>query len=400
MRRKLLAATIAAMIAAPLSAQDDPGFDRRWQSMLAGGYEPLTIPTDWYDPVAQVKGAETRVATTPVADSGIAPTALEAAASWAEDQNSTALLVARNGQLVFERYWQGSRRDTRFNPQSMSKTVLAMLVGIAIDKRHIRSVDDPLERYITEWKGEPRGQITLRQMLWMSSGLEQGDAGFGYKVSPENPIVRHSLGSDFTRLLLSLKPVGEPGQKFDYNNQVNQLIGLALERATRRDYESLLSEWLWKPLGLRDAAMPLDREGGLVLTSCCILSRPVDWLRIGELFVSGGRYQGKQIVPEAWLEEMLQPSPSYPGYGYQVWVGNQTVGGERPPGVPLVPWQSEGFAAPEVIMFHGHGGQRVYVLPDKQLVIVRAARQWPAAWDDALLPNVIWRGTAERGDAE
>ncbi|MEM8726253.1 MAG: serine hydrolase [Pseudomonadota bacterium] len=402
MRSKLLALAFVALFANPLAAQDDPEFERRWESLAAGGYEPLTIPTDWYDPVAEVPGAHTPVETMPIEKSGIAPTALEAAAGWAKSQNSIALLIARNGKLVFERYWQGTGRDTRFNPQSMSKTVLAMLVGIAIERGEIGSVDDPIGRYITEWEGEPRGDITLKQMLWMATGLEQGDDGYGYQVTPDNPIVRHSLSSDFTKLLLSLNPVGEPGVTFDYNNQVNQLLGMVIERASGQDYATVLSKRIWQPLGLRDAAIPLDREGGFALTSCCILSRPVDWLRLGELFLTGGRYNGQQILPEAWLAEMLEPSPGYRGYGYQVWVHDQQIGGERPPRVPLVPWQSEPFAAERVVIFHGHGGQRVYAMPDKGLVIVRAARNWPDAWDDALLPNVIWRGTAtsSRGSGE
>lgn len=400
MRIDRAALLLAAMATAPVAAQDDPQFERRWQSLAAGGYEPLTIPVDWYDPVADVEGAQRPTAMTDPARAGLSPTALAAASAWAEAQNSTALLVARGGKLAFEKYWQGTGRDTRFNPQSMSKTVLAMMVGIAIDKQVIASVDDSIGRYVTEWQGEPRGEITLRQMLWMSSGLEQGDDGYGYQVTPENPIVRHSLGSDYKRLLLSLDPVGAPGETFDYNNQVNQLLGLALERASGDDYEQLLSRWLWQPLGLADAAMPLDREGGMVMTSCCILSRPADWLRLGELFITGGRHDGAQIVPEEWIAQMLEPSPAYSGYGYQVWVHDQQVGGERPPRVPLVPWQSEPFAAPQVVIFHGHGGQRVYVMPDKALVIVRAARDWPEAWDDAVLPNVVWRGASASGDSE
>lgn len=390
--RPSLLALLAAVLAAPLAADDDPLFERRWESLVAGGYEPLTIPVDWYDPVAEVEGAPTPVASTTPSEAGIAPTALEAAASWAEAQNSTALLVAKGGELVLERYWQGTGRDTRFNPQSMSKTVLALLMGIAIERGEVGSVDDPVSDYVSEWKGEPRGTITLRQMLHMASGLEQGDDGYGYAVTPDNPVVRHSLGSDYTRLPLALEPVGAPGERFDYNNAVNQLLGIVLERASGRDYEALLSERLWQPLGLADAAMPLDREGGMVITSCCILSRAVDWLRIGQLFIDGGRFGGKQVVPEDWIEAMVEPSPAYGGYGYQVWLGDQTVGGERPPRVPLVPWQSEPFAPPRVVLLHGHGGQRVYAMPDKGLVIVRAARDWPASWDDALLPNVIWRG--------
>ena len=397
MRPSLVALSLA-VLAAPLAAEDDPLFERRWQSLLAGGYEPLTIPVDWYDPVAGVEGAPSPVATATPQEAGIAPTALAAAAVWAEAQNSTALLVARDGNLVFERYWQGTGRDTRFNPQSMSKTVLALLMGIAIERGEVTSVDDPVSDYLTEWQGDKRGAITLRQMLHMASGLEQGDDGYGYEVTPENPVVRHSLGSDYTQLPLSLEPVTAPGETFDYNNNVNQLLGIVLERAGGADYEALLSERLWKPLGLADAAMPLDREGGMAITSCCILSRAVDWIRIGELFVNRGRHDGKQVVPEDWIEEMLEPSPGYPGYGFQVWTGNQQIGGERPPRVPLVPWQSEAFAAERVVLLHGHGGQRVYAMPDKRLVIVRAARQWPESWDDALLPNVIWRGTSAKGE--
>ena len=387
---------LACATAPVLAAEPDPLFERRWESLAAGGYEPLTIPVDWYDPVAPVAGAATPYPRVEPGEADIAPTALAAAQAWAQEQNSSALIVARAGRIVSETYWQGTGRDTRFNPQSMSKTVMALLIGTAIERGEIGSVNDPVERFITEWRGEPRGRITLRDLLQMASGLEQGDDGFGYKVSRENPIVRHSLGSDYTRLLLSLDPVGEPGKTFDYNNQVNQLAGLVLTRATGRPYAELLSERLWKPLGLDDAAIPLDRAGGTAITSCCILSRPIDWLRIGELIANRGAYGGKQLVPARWIDEMLTPSPAYRGYGYQVWLGNQNVGGERPPKVPLVPWQSEAFAAPAVTILHGHGGQRVYVMPDKQLVIVRAARQWPEGWDDALLPNVIWRGTAPR----
>ncbi|WP_394730081.1 serine hydrolase domain-containing protein [Altererythrobacter sp. GH1-8] len=395
MRISALALAGLASCAQPLAAQDvDENFERRWESLAAGGYQPLTIPVDWYDPVAEVAGDPQAYQLATPEEAGIAPTAIVAAEAWAKAQNSTALIVARDGRIVHERYWQGSGRDTLFNPQSMSKTLTAMLVGTAIARGEIASVEEPISTYIAEWADDPRGQIPLRHMLWMASGLEQGDDGYGYQVTRDNPIVRHSLGSDFTDRLLTLRQIGPSGETFDYNNQVNQLIGMVLERASGKDYETLLSERIWQPLGLAHAKMPLDREGGMVLSSCCVLSRPIDWVRIGGLFLAAEKVGARGIVPVEWLAEMIAPSPGYKGYGYQVWVGNQNIGGERPPGVPLIPWQSEAFAAPQVIMLHGHGGQRTYVMPDKGLVIIRAARDWPEAWDDAVLPNVIWWGSS------
>jgi CubicO group peptidase (beta-lactamase class C family) len=371
---------------------DDARLNARWASYSAGGYQPLTTPIDWYDPTEAVAGAPIPFATRSAADARLSPTAIAAAAAWAQSQNSTALIIARDGHIVFERYWQGTGRDTRFNPQSMSKTVLALLVGTAVARGEIRSVDDPVSTSIREWRADSRGRITLRVLLHMASGLEQGDNGFGYQVTLDNPIVRHSFGSDLTRLPLSLRRTADAGTRFDYNNQASQLIGIILQRATRQRYAQLLSARLWAPLGLADAAMPLDRPGGMPHTSCCIFSRPIDWVRVGELFINNGRnHAGEQIVPAQWLADMATPSPAYHGYGYQLWIGDQNIGGERPPGVPLIPWQSEPFAQP-VLLLHGHGGQRVYILPAQRLVIVRAARDWPSAWDDAVLPNLLARG--------
>lgn len=377
----------------PLFASDDRRFEARWASLTAGGYEPLTIPLDWYDTKTAVPGGNGEVVSMTPEAGGVSPAALAAAAAWAQAQNSTALIVARDGRVVFERYWQGSGRDTQFNPQSMSKTVLALLVGTAVARGEIGSVDEPLSRYVSKWRGDPRGTIPLKALVHMAAGLEQGDRGFSSRVSADNPVVRHSLDSDFTRLPLSLARTGAPDIVFDYNNLVNQLLGIVLERASGKRYPALLSERLWVPLGLADAAMPLDRPGGMAMTSCCIFSRPVDWVRIGQLIIDSGSYSGKQLMPDTWFRAMEEPSPGYRGYGFQLWLGDQKVGGSPEPRPGLIPWQSERFAAQGLLFLNGHGGQRVYVMPDKHLVVVRAARAWPDAWDDAVLPNTIWRGT-------
>lgn len=376
------------------TAAPDPAFERRIGTFVAGGYDPLTAPVDWYAPRETVTGAPMAIGKA-VPSAAISPAALEDAASWAEAQGSTALLVTHRGTLIFERYWHGDGRDTRFNPQSMSKTLTALLVGIAIDRGEISSADDPVGRYVEEWRGDPRGHITLRQLLHMASGLAQIGAGHGYAITAANPAARQHFGSDFVGPMLGLALAGKPGATFDYNNNDNLLLGLVLERAAKTRYSVLLSERLFTPLGLGDASLYMDRVGGFPMTSCCVFSRPIDWLAIGRLIAQNGVARGRRIVSPSWIAEMTTPSPAYKGYGYQIWIGDQTIGGTAPAVPGLVPWSSERFAAPTVFL-HGHGSQRTWIIPSADLVIVRAGKTWPKGWDEAAIPNRVLRGRTTR----
>jgi CubicO group peptidase (beta-lactamase class C family) len=384
-----LAATILLVAAAPAA---DARFERRFGSFVAAGYDPLTVPPEWFEPTERVRGGE---APLPVVKptTAIAPSALAAAAAYAETANSTAFIVAHKGEIVYERYWRGDGPDSVFNPQSMSKTLVALLVGIAIDEGRIGSVDDPVGRYVREWRDDPRGRITIDQLLRMSSGLAQIQGDHGYALTRDNPAVYQHFGSDFVGPILKLPLASTPGSKWDYNNNGTNLLGLVLERATKRRYADLLADKLWRPLGNRAAFLYLDREGGFPMVSCCVFSRPRDWVSVGRLIAGRGEIGGKRLVPAAWVERMTQPSSTYRGYGYQIWVGDQKVGGTQPP-IPaqaLVPWQSERFGA-ETLFLNGHGLQRVWVIPSRDLVIVRAGKSWPAAWDEAAIPNTILRG--------
>lgn len=374
--------------------------EQRLGSFLAGGYEPLTTPVGWYSPTARVRGGAypdiRRVAETGAFDGE----AVAAIAAYAERIGSSALLISHRGEIVHESYWRDSGRDTYFNPQSMSKTVLGLLIGVAIDEGHIGGVDDPVGRYITEWADDPRGAITIRNLLHMSGGLEQLGGDYGYAVVPENPAVAHHFGSDFVGPILGLAQADPPGARWDYNNNETNLLGILLERATGRRYSDYLSEKLWRPLRLADASLYLDRENGTPMMSCCILSRPVDWVRIGELIADRGAFEGRQLVPAAWIAEMLQPAPTNPDYGYQIWLGNQRVGGEPDARPGLIPWQSEEFLADDLVLLHGHGAQRVWIVPSLELVIARAGRSWPTEWDEAAMPNAVIRAMARSSAGE
>ncbi len=398
---RLRARTCALMAAVLVLSPPAPGwadlFHERFESFRDAGYDPLTVPVDWFRPIEPVPGAGPEpLLERPVAPAArtVSATALTAAAAYAASQDSMALLVWHAGHLQLERYWNGADRNSRFNPQSMSKTVLAMMVGIAIRDGHLESEDLPVSRWLPEWADDARGAITLKQLLQMSAGLAQ--ITDSYEVRLDNPGVIQHFGTDFAGPMLGLPLVTLPGASWDYNNNQSNLLGLVLTRATGRRYADYLSTALWQPLGLSDAALYLDRPGGLPMFSCCILSRPVDWLKLGILVLHGGAWDGKQVLPAGWVEKMLTGSPANAGYGYQIWLGDYAVSAVRPePTYPNQPWSSESFLDKGTMVFRGYGYQRVWLLPSRCLVVVRAGQSWPADWDNAAIPNTIFRGTPE-----
>jgi CubicO group peptidase (beta-lactamase class C family) len=180
------------------------------------------------------------------------------------------------------------------------------------------------------------------------------------------------------------------GSEFQYSNANSQLLLILLERATGKRYSSYLSSRLWQPLGAGDASLWMDREGGLPRGFCCLFATARDWLRVGRLMLEEGRVDGQQLVPAAWIAEMRRPAPANPNFGLHLWLGSPP-GRERPYNDYAVKAvHSEPFAAPDIAYIDGFGGQRVYVVPSLQLVIVRLGKS-RVDWDDAILPNAIIR---------
>lgn len=356
--------------------------------------DPMTVPVDWFQPRAPVSGGN---AADPenVAEgmATIEASALEEAARFAEAQNSSALIVLRRGHIEFEKYWDGADRSTPHNPQSMSKTVLGLTMGAAIADGKIASVDEPWSTYLTEWAGQPRGDVSIRQALWMATGLEH--MSDDYEVRLFSKAIRYNFGTDFEGYILDLELEGEPGAAFDYNDDNTNLMGLAIERATGRRYPDYVSEKIWRPIGNHDAAMYLDRDGGATMKSCCIFSRPMDWANIGALILGRGQLNGREIVPSSWIDAMTTSSPGAAYYGYQVWRAPGDLRFEdqaRTDGTVRKKNATEPFLDPDLVYLNGHGYQRVWISRKHDLVIVRFGRKWPAAWDETKIPNTVIRG--------
>jgi len=261
------------------------------------------------------------------------------AIDYARSIDSDALLIWRGARLILAERFEDRDRRARAWSASMVKTVVALLVGVAIDEGAIRSVDQPAATLLPEWRGDARSRITIRDMLVMASGLDHPPS---------------TSTADGVRAALALKAVDPPGALFDYNTQNVTLLMEMLSRATPN-----------------------------------LLARADDWMRVGLLLLRRGLWNGRQLVDAGWIGHMLAPSSPNPGYGYLTWIGSPP-GARRSYG-PKVAFQaihSAPFLAPDVAYLDGFGGQRVYVIPSRDLVIVRTGGTRPD-FDDAIIPNAV-----------
>ena len=232
-------------------------WDRYLRAYTFNTFVENPFPTvDRLYPQETVPGAQTPV-TFPHAEAAsrtISSTALDEAVAFAEESGSTSLIVSHRGVIQLERYWKGKGADQVVYSFSMHKSIVALLLGIAIDEGQIAGIDDPLAKYLPEWRGDPRERITLRHALQMNSGLEP----MSFPVNPFSKHVKRQIGTDLARTALSFRLHDEPGSVFSYNGVNPTLLVMVLERATGQRYAAYLSGKLWRPVGNEDASVWLD----------------------------------------------------------------------------------------------------------------------------------------------
>ena len=294
------------------------------------------------------------------------PAGLEAAAAYAAAHGSRALIVARHDHIVFERYWQGSSFDTLVDAQSFTPLLAALAAGAAMSHRLIGWPDEPVGAFIGEWAQDPRGAITVRNLMQMSSGLAPlpiAGAGDPLASALHAPLVRQP---GTTRVEQAADP---------------QLLALVVERATRQRYASYLSQALWRRIGAADAWLWLDRPGGSAHADCCMIARQGDWIRVGELLVRDGNYRGGEVIRPGWVGLMRAPSAADPRYGAYLRFAPDNAHAEEP------------YATRDVFVAGGGGGNRLWLIPSLQIAILctgQAAGRDPG-WEDSRIPNLVIR---------
>lgn len=282
-----------------------------------------------------------------------------------EQLNEVGLLVLQDGKIRLERYHGGFGPNQLWTSFSVAKSLTSSLVGAAVQDGYIKSLDDPVTRYIRGLEGSAYDGVTIRQLLTMTSGVKWNED----YTDPNSDVARMLStppppGANPTVAYMKKLPrEAAPGTKWVYKTGETILVGVLVEKATGKSLSDYLSEKIWRPYGMeKDAWWEVDVGGGNI-GGCCVSAALRDYGRVGQFLLDGGRAGGKQVLPASWVAEATAKhadigEPGY-GYGYQFW----TEDGGRYDAIGIF-------------------GQMIHVDPKNRLVIVTLS-DWPHATDSA-----------------
>ncbi len=302
--------------------------------------------------------------------------------AFAESSFTNAMLVLKDGQVVFEDYRNRMTPEIRHIGFSMTKTITAMLVGIALEKGEIASLDDPAMQYVPALAGTGYDGVTIRQILQMRSGVDYEERyDFG-----ENPSFAGRLHGEaivnnrmrFAEGALETTRANDPGSSFNYSTLDTMVLGWVLEEATGLKLEQQLQDRLWVPLGAEEDAFILaDGPPGVGrgLNGMGFNATLRDFGRLGQLMLDDGLRGETRILPEGWVAQMTEMVPIPSGdnarrrqaYGYQTWKIDEEPGS---------------FSAV------GLAGQFIYVHPQSGTVIVKLS-YYPSVEPEHVLPETL-----------
>lgn len=306
------------------------------------------------------------------------------------------IVLIKNSQLVFEEYFGGrdavineetlkklvspggdiETRDRPFDratlhfQASVTKSLTSLLLGIALDRKLIRGVDEKLSTFFPEYSGfqsGEKGNITLKHMLSMASGIPWSEK-YPFNDS-RNSLYQLVAADDPINYVLGLDLIAPPGRSFNYNSGTTVLLGEIIKRAAGTSVEKFAEKFLFSPLGITEFQMiNLPKAKNMFFASSGLYLRPRDMAKIGQLVLQEGLWDNQRIVSEKWVRESVQSSILLPStnafqyfadsYGYQWWLGHFSSKNLR------------AYAAA------GHGDQFIFVLPETQMVVVLTGGDW------------------------
>ena len=287
---------------------------------------------------------------------------------WQKEFAIDSLLIIRNGHVVLDAYNYAYTPDYKHIIYSCTKSVSSALIGIAVDKGYIKTIDQPLLDFfpdiIPKNRDARKQKITLKHVLMMATGLKCRDSYlYGW-----SGLWDMKASEDWVQHMIDLPMLEDPGTRFEYCNGASFLLAAILQKTTGKTALEFAEENLFHPLGINNIEWPANPQG-ITIGYSELYMRPRDMARFGYLFLNNGKWNGQQIVPAEWVVDSTQKHISatlIPGYGYQWWI-----------------------MSPDRYAAVGYAGQRIFVLKDKQMVVVFTSQLGGAK---ARLPMGILRG--------
>jgi CubicO group peptidase (beta-lactamase class C family) len=282
--------------------------------------------------------------------------------------NTVAFLIIKDDVLVYEQYFKGFAPSSMSMSFSMTKAVLSMLIGCAIDDGSLHSIHQPVTDFVPELAPTPYGTVTIRHLLQMTSGMRYTESDNPFGIHPRFYYTQHLEDA-----IITLRWKKAPGTAFAYQSGNFALLGLLLSRALHpQTLTAYMQERLWEPLGMEfDGSWSLDHApDGIEKTWCCLSATARDFAKLGRLYLQKGMWNGIQILSPRWIAQSTRvetTAGSVRHYQYGWWIMSETSGDFRA---------------------EGHLGQFLYVNPAKGVIIVRLGTsrggvKW-AEWKDVL----------------
>lgn len=283
--------------------------------------------------------------------------------AYMKDQRTAGLVIVQDGKIRLEKYGLDFSAEGRWTSFSVAKSFTSTLVGAAIKDGYIKSINDKVSDYIPDLKGSVYDDVTIKQLLTMTSGVKWNE-DYG---DPKSDVARFNAhkaeqGVDVTvSYMRKLGREAPPGTKWSYKTGETNLIGVLVSSATKKNLSEYLSEKIWQPFGMELDASWMLGPTGHEISGCCIQASTRDYARFGLFILGGGIAQGKPVLPDGWIAEATTTwaetnRPEY-GYGYQWWT-----------------LKDGSYAA------RGIFGQGIFIDPKRKLVIASNSN-WPYASD-------------------
>ena len=284
-----------------------------------------------------------------------------------------AVMVLRNGKVVAERYAAPYSPQTRFLGWSMSKCVTGLMIGLLVSDGRLR-LDETAPVPAWQRPGDPRGEITLRQLLQMRSGLRHSETA-DPRYAADTVRMLYLDGRDDMAAYAEAQPLeAEAGSRFEYSTATSVILADLAARtlsesgdpaARRQTVADYLRTRLFDPLRMSSMQPEFDAAGTFI-GGTMLHATARDWAKLGEFLRNGGAVAGAQVLPRGWIGFMIAPSPRNPAYGAQLWLNRDSPTGND----ALFP----GRAPRDLFSCVGHQGQYVLVSPSQRLTVVRLGK--------------------------